>query len=153
MSERGRPSKYNPEFHRPWVKSLASRGLTVAEIAKEIGVAKSTLCLWVKDDPELSDALNKGRGAVDSQVEQTLLKRALGFTVTEKKTIVSAGDEGQKKPLRVEIYEKEIPPDTTACIYWLKNRRPDLWRDVTEHAIEVIDDNARSVVEDLLKEK
>lgn len=126
----GRPSTYNAKYHIPWVKSLARRGLTVQEIAEEIGVAKSTLCKWVSENVELSDALNEGRGYADSLVEDSLYKRALGFTYSEKKTIVSSADTGQK-PLKIEIVEKESLPDTTACIFWLKNRNPQAWRDTS----------------------
>lgn len=125
----GRKSKYNAQFHIPWVRGLAMRGLTVAEIAKELGVAKSTLCLWVKKDAKLSDALNEGREYTDVKVEQSLLSRAMGVTVTERKTILRASGEGAGTPDRIEVLEKSYPPDTVACIFWLKNRRPDIWRD------------------------
>lgn len=124
-----RPSKYNPKYHIPWVRGLAMRGLTVAEIAKEIGVAKSTLCLWVKKDKDLSDALNEGREQSDLKVVQSLYQRALGCKVTERRTIVKTDAGGQSAPERIEIVEKEYPPDSTACIYWLKNRDPKRWRD------------------------
>ena len=142
MSRAGRPSGYISELHVPWAKSLARRGLTVKEIADEFGVAKSTLCKWVAENSELSDALNEGRSMADAKVENSLYRRAIGgFTVTEKKTIVHAGADGTQKPARVEIVEKEIPPDTTACLFWLKNRMPLDWRDQKNIAVQTAADN------------
>ena len=125
----GRPSGYNPKYHIPWVKSLARQGLTLKEIAAEIGIGKSTLCNWANDNPDLLDALNEGRDIADSVVEDSLYKLAIGHTVIEKKTVVSATGEGEQKPARIEILEKQIPPNTTACIFWLKNRKRNRWTD------------------------
>lgn len=130
-----RPSKFNPQYHIPWIKGLAQRGLTVPEIAQEIGVARSTVNKWLAEDEELSDAVKKGRSYADSQVETSLYKRAIGYTFEERKTILTTEKEGETPTPRVEITKKEIPADVTACIFWLKNRRPDLWRDRIDNAI------------------
>lgn len=134
-----RKSGYNSEFHDPWVKSLARRGLILDEIADEIGVARSTLCKWVDENESLSDALKEGKSKADSAVEDSLYRRALGYTYSEKKTLVSAGGNGEQKPVKVEVVEKTVPPDTTACIFWLKNRMPKVWRDRTNIALEAED--------------
>ena len=132
MPRTGRPSEYNGRYHIPWVKSLARRGLTVKEIAKEMGIAKSTLCKWVKENPDLSDALNEGRSYADALVENSLFSLTQKSTVTEKKTIVSSSDTEQK-PLRIEITEKDVPPSAAACIFWLKNRQKDRWRELPKY--------------------
>lgn len=137
----GRPSKYVSTYHVPWTRSLARRGLTVEEIAKEIGVAKSTFCKWVNENQDLSDALNEGRSIADSKVEESLYRKALGFKVTERKTIVSANKDGEQKPARIEVLERDVPPDTTACIFWLKNRMPSIWRDQSNISLQTVDDN------------
>lgn len=142
----GRRSKYVAEFHIPWARSLARRGLTVQEIAQEMGVAKSTFCKWVAENAELSDALNDGRSVADSRVEESLYKRATGYTVTEKKTVAGTGKDGAQQAVRVEVIEKEVQPDTTACIFWLKNRRPDLWREQNNIVLNTPDDQARKEV-------
>lgn len=139
----GRPSRFVSTYHVPWAKSLARRGLTVEEIAKEIGVAKSTFCKWVSENQELSDALNEGRSIADSKVEDSLYRRAIGFKITERKTIVSAEKDGSQKPARIEVLERDVPPDTTACIYWLKNRRPVEWRDQSNISITTSDDDEK----------
>ena len=125
-----RKSKYDARYHVPWIKGLAARGLTLEEMADDLEVATSTLQKWIKENEELSVALKSGRSFADTQVESSLYSRALGFKITEKKTIISSGgNTGEQKPVRIEIVEKDVPPDTTAAIFWLKNRRPDLWRD------------------------
>lgn len=137
----GRPSQYVKEYHVPWAKSLARRGLTVKQIANEIGVAKSTFCKWVAENQELSDALKEGRDIADSKVEDSLYRKAIGYTYTERKTIVSADGEGGQKPARVEMIEKEVPPDVTACIFWLQNRKPYDWRDQRNIVLKSSDDD------------
>lgn len=102
-----------------------------------MGVSYSTLCEW-KDHrfPEILEALKKGKAPVDIEVENALLKRATGYTVTIKKPIKvktkrQLKDKGTIEEEHIEFVEEEIyiAPDTTAQIYWLKNRRPDKWRD------------------------
>ena len=132
-----RKSKYNPKYHVPWIMGLAARGCTVEEMAADMNVAASTLHKWIKENEELSEALKRGRSFSDTQVETSLYRRAVGgFKVTEKKTIVSSASNGEQKPVRVEVVEKDVPPDTTAAIFWLKNRRPDLWRDRQDITLE-----------------
>lgn len=132
-----RPTKYNEEFHGPWARSLARRGLTVKEIAAEMGIAKSTLAKWMKEHQELSDALNEGRSYADSVVETSLYKLATGTTVKETRKTVVYDENGQPVMKDADVIEKEVPPSASACIFWLKNRRPDMWRDKQEsHAGE-----------------
>ena len=127
----GRPTKYNPKYHLPWVRGLARRGLTVDEIAEEMGVHRDTIYEWAKVHEEFSDALNEGRSLADSFVEDSLFRRAIGGTYTEKRMGKRPDKKGDVKNF-AEVIEREMPPDTTACIFWLKNRRPDLWRDKPE---------------------
>lgn len=131
-----RKSKYDARYHVPWVKGLAMRGCTIEEMAEDMEVSAFTLKKWIRENPELSTALKSGRSYSDTQVETSLYQRALGHKITEKKTIVQGSDKDGSKPVRVEITEKDVPPDTTAAIFWLKNRRPDLWRDRQDVNIE-----------------
>lgn len=105
------------------MEAWARDGLTDEQIAKNAGITRSTLGEWKKKYSDISDALKKGKEVVDIQVENALLKRALGYSYEEKKVEVSV--EGQKVTTTI----KEVVPDTTAQIFWLKNRRPDRWRD------------------------
>lgn len=136
----GRPTKYDKKYHCPWAKGLLRRGATIEELAEEFEVSRSTIYKWADEHQEFSDILNESRELADFAVEETLYNRAMGITVTEKRTVVQANPSGEQKPARVEIVEKQVPPDTTACIFWLKNRNPKLWRDRQEVAVSEVED-------------
>lgn len=105
------------------LEAYARDGLTDEQIAHNMGVSTATLYNYKRDHLEILEALKKGKEVVDIQVENALLKRALGYSYEEKKVEVS--EEGTKVTKTI----KEVVPDTTAQIFWLKNRRPDRWRD------------------------
>lgn len=134
MAKTGRPTKYDPKYHIPWARGLALRGATAEEIAREFGVAKSTLYKWAKEDEAFSNALNESRDIADMDVERTLYQRATGGKSRETKKVIEIVD-GQPQVKRVEETERELAPDVTACIFWLKNRQPQLWRDRQDVAI------------------
>ncbi|MCU7380985.1 MAG: helix-turn-helix transcriptional regulator [Clostridiales Family XIII bacterium] len=112
------------------IEGWARDGLTDEQIAANMGIAVSTLNNWKNDHVEILETLKKGKEVVDRQVENALLKRALGYSYDE------ITREGGVETKRVT---KEVTPDTTAQIFWLKNRRPDLWRDKQqiEHSGEI----------------
>ena len=105
------------------LEGWARDGLTDEQLAQKIGINRATLYDWKKKFSNISDALKKGKEIVDIQVENALLKRALGYSYTE--VMEETSEDGVKHRETVKF----IPPDTTAQIYWLKNRRPDKWRD------------------------
>lgn len=133
--------KYQEWISDPDKKILLSGwardGLTDEEIAKNIGISRSTLSEWKKKYPDISDTLKKGKEIVDKEVEESLLKKAKGYTVKLKKTFklkkVTYGVTGRKEKeeeyLEVGEDEVHIPADTLAIIFWLKNRMPDKWKD------------------------
>lgn len=135
----GRKGKYEQwltEDGLTTIEGWARDGLTDAQIASNIGIHISTLCDWKNQFPEFSEAIKKGKAPVDVQVENALLKRALGHFEKIKKPIKlkhkgQIPGKGMIEEERIEYAEEEIyiPPDTTAQIFWLKNRRPDKWRD------------------------
>jgi hypothetical protein len=116
-------SKYNDTFPER-AEGLAREGLVDVEIAKCLGVSTSTLDKYKQRYPEFREALLRGKAPIDTGVESALLKRAMGYEVTE--TSVTHMPDGAQK---IEVKKKHIAPDTTACIYWLKNRKPEQWRD------------------------
>ena len=124
----GRPSKYEAEWKDklPVIQGWARDGLVDEQIASNMGISTSTLYDWKKKYLEFSEALKKGKEVVDREVENALLKRALGYQYTEVKTEYL--DDGVKVTKTV----KEVIPDTTAQIFWLKNRKPEQWRDKQE---------------------
>lgn len=105
------------------LEAWARDGLIDEQIAKNMGITPSTLYEWKKNYSEISESLKKGKEVVDIQVENALLKRALGYSYKEIKEEKTADGK------RVTVTTKEVVPDTTAQIFWLKNRRPERWKD------------------------
>lgn len=122
------------------LEGWARDGLTDEQIAANMGISPSTLYDWKKKFPQVSESLKKGKEVVDIEVENALLKRALGYVYTERRV-----EESEKEGVKVVETVKHALPDTTAQIFWLKNRRPDKWRDKPEIAqaetgVQIIDD-------------
>lgn len=89
-----------------------------------MGISASTLYNWKNDHLEISEALKKGKEVVDRLVENALLKRALGYEYEEISEKYELGILTERK-----VIKKQVVPDTTAQIFWLKNRKPQDWRD------------------------
>jgi len=100
------------------IEGWARDGLTDEQIAHNIGIKRQTLYEWKKKHVVINDALKKGKEVVDRQVENALLKRALGFHYQEEVATAQG----------VEAITKYALPDVTAAIFWLKNRKSDVWR-------------------------
>lgn len=124
------------------LEAWARDGLTDDQIAGNIGISRSTLAEWKKKYPDISDALKKGKEIVDTEVENALLKRALGYDYTETSKKYENGQLVEKK-----VVTKHVVGDVTAQIFWLKNRKPGEWRDKFQY------DNEAEVsrVDDLIK--
>lgn len=161
----GRKGKYHDWLTDEGLIKLegwARDGLTNEQIAKNIGINPDTLYTWLNKFPELSESLKRGKEVVDRQVENALLKRALGYQFEEETYITvemsnrefddrieaelevwdeqnpDATEEERNLfiisfPKTKEVLEKrvvkQVSPDTTAQIFWLKNRKPAEWRD------------------------
>lgn len=136
--------KYNSNYHNDWAWSLAIKGDTNEEIAEAFGISKRTFIRWRKLYPELDKAVLDGKNAADAKVEKSLYQRAMGYTVTEKETIVDTDQDGNVKPVRVKNITKNIPADTMACIYWLNNRQRKYWSQKQE--VSLSNDNKEDVV-------
>lgn len=105
------------------LQSWARNGLTEDQIAHNMGIAYSTLKVWKGKYPAISAALKKGKEVIDFEVENSLLKRALGFTYDEVTSErMDNGEIGVTK-----IVTKHVLPDTTAQIFWLRNRKGNAW--------------------------
>ena len=122
------------------LEAWARDGLTDEQIANNMGISRSTLFEWRKNNQDISNALKKGKEVVDIEVENALYKKALGYNVLLKKTFklkrIEYNDDGKKIKEYEELVdgydETHIPADTTAQIFWLKNRNPRKWRDKVE---------------------
>ena len=106
------------------VEGWARDGLTNEQIAKNLGINPDTLYKYQKEHPEFSEALKKGKEIADYEVENALYKRAIGYMYDE---ITKEIKEDGKKV--VKVVTKQVIPDTTAQIFWLKNRKPKQWKD------------------------
>jgi len=125
----GRKGKYTlemPEKIRHWCMD----GLTEKQICGKIGISEQAFSVWKHKYIELVEALKSGKEPVDNSVEDTLLKRAMGYDYEEVSTSVQS--KGGDQYTEVKKVKKHIPPDVTAIIFWLKNRRPGAWRDKHE---------------------
>ena len=128
------------------IRAWARDGLTYEQIAKNIGICRDTLNEWKNQYADISDALKKGRDVADIEVENALFKKANGYNVEVKKTFkvrcieydeVTGKKKREYEKLEVGIDEVHIPADTTAQIFWLKNRKPQEWRDRVENKVEL----------------
>lgn len=99
-------------------------GLTNEQIAKNIGINVKTLYDWKNKESNICNSLKKGREVADYEVENALFKRAVGYTIQVNEQKIDK--DGCIHDLVKDVH---IPGDTTAQIYWLKNRKPDKWRD------------------------
>lgn len=146
----GRKNKYETHV-APYLEDIkywCRDGATEEEICKRLGVALSTFQNYKNDYDELVEVLRNGKQHIDYKVEDALLQRALGYRFDE---VTYEYDEEVKR------VTKQQAGDTTAAIFWLKNRQPEKWRDKQDvsHSgpdggpIEIEDVSPR----DIMKEK
>ena len=105
------------------IQGMARDGLTQQQIANNLGISIDTLIENKKKYSEFNDALKKGKEVIDFEVENALLKRALGYEYEE---------ETYENGILTKKVKKHVAPDTAAQIFWLKNRKPNNWKDRIE---------------------
>lgn len=132
----GRPPTYDASFV-PIARQLCALGATDADLATAFSVTTQSIWLWQKRHPDFKDAVRQGKADVfDPMVERSLAQRAIGYAVdTEEVKVLANGD-----VVRYQM-RKHYPPDPTSCIFWLKNRQPEKWRDVYDHNHNKTDEN------------
>lgn len=130
------------------IEGWASDGLTDEQIAHNMGINIRTLYRWKNEHCQLCHALKKGKEVVDRQVENALLKRALGYDYVEIKEEIENGV--VTKCIRTT---RHVVPDTTAQIFWLKNRKPDVWRDKQNLQVEGSLNTASSLTDEELEDR
>ena len=124
----GRPSLYKTEYAQQ-AEKLCALGATERELADFFGISMAGFTKWKTLHPDLVASLKIGRTSSDERVERRLYNRAVGYTYDDEKIFCFQG-QIIKEPIKVHV-----APDTTAQIFWLKNRRPDAWRDVHKHEV------------------
>jgi hypothetical protein len=139
----GRPSVYKDEY-APQVQKIAELGATDQEVADFFEVDVRTIYRWKHDHSEFCQALKVGKDVADERVERSLYQKAIGYEQDEVKIFMPGG---AAEPVYAPFRAK-IAADTTAAIFWLKNRRSQQWRDKSEveHGGEVTTVIERRVV-------
>ena len=120
------------------IQGMARDGLTQQQIANNLGISIDTLIENKKKYSEFNNALKKGKEVIDFEVEKDLLKRALGYEYEE---------ETYENGILTKKVKKHVAPDTTAQIFWLKNRQVKKWRD----KVEIADNDAIKKLDELLE--
>lgn len=124
----GRPTKYQAAYAEQAFK-LTLLGATDKELADFFEVSEQTLNAWKHEHPRFLESLKKGKDQADATVAESLYKRALGYSHKAVKIGTNAST-GQSVTVP---YTEHYPPDTTAAIFWLKNRQKGRWRDKLDH--------------------
>lgn len=137
----GRKLLYNADTFPLLVEGYAREGLNDKQICKNIGIGKSAYYECLNKYSEFSDALKRGRKPVDIEVENALLKRALGYDYDEKMSEVELDASGQPRPTKVKTTKKHVPGDVGAMAFWLKNRKKSEWKDRHSHEVGGEDGN------------
>lgn len=128
------------------LEGWARDGLTDEQIASNIGISTGWLYEWKKSYPEIAEAIKKGKAPVDIQVENALLKRALGYDYEEVTTEITTDKNGRERK-HIRKTKKHVSPDPASIIFWLKNRKAKQWKDKPEAPI---DDDSLNKVRELL---
>jgi hypothetical protein len=118
----GRPTEYKPEYAEQALK-LCSLGATDVDLADFFGVSDRTIYRWAAKHEEFCQALKAGKDVADERVVRSLYHKAVGYTFDSEKVFNNNGVITRAKS------REHVPPDTTAGIFWLKNRRRGEWRD------------------------
>lgn len=142
----GRKSKYKPEYAEQ-ARKICALGAIDADLADFFKVNRDTVNQWRLTFPEFAEALKLGKEVADERVKRSLYHKAVGYSHDAVKILIVNGK------VRKIPYIEQFAPDTTACIFWLKNRDPANWRDRTEVAntfdvLGSMNDDAESVQAD-----
>lgn len=136
MGAKGKYEKWLTDEGLLRIKGWARDGLNDEQITGKLGISLSTFYDWQNKFPQFSEAIKEGKAPVDTEVENALLKSALGYYVTMKKPIKlktkrQLAGKGTIEEERIEYVDEQvyIPPQVVAQLFWLKNRKPAKWRE------------------------
>lgn len=138
----GRPSLYD-KVDLKQVTMLCRLGATDKELAEFLHIAVSTLNKWKIEHPEFMESIKKGKIISDAKVVNALYKRATGYKCKRQSVfkckVVDYDENGkriEREELKTQDYIDQVPPDSTACFFWLKNRRKEDWRDKQDITVD-----------------
>jgi hypothetical protein len=130
----GRPTLYHSKYAEI-AQRMCAQGATRADLADRFGVSINTVVAWQYEHQEFSASCKRGRDAADDRVEQSFYERAVGYTYDTVKLLVVQG-EVIREPIK-----EHVPPDPRAAEFWLRNRRPDRWKDAKQLESRVAEDD------------
>lgn len=130
MADVGRPTEYRDEYVEQAAK-LCALGATDDEMADFFGVSTRTLYRWKLDHDDFCQAIKAAKAIADDRVERSLYQKATGYNYTEQQAIKIKLEQHREEVEVVDV-SRHAPADTTAAIFWLKNRRAADWRDKQE---------------------
>ena len=131
------------------LEGWARSGVSNEQIAENMGINQATLYTGIKKYDEINNAIKKGKEVSDYEVENAMFKSALGYEVEEVKTYIEKTEDGKEKK-KIERTTKHVAPNVTAQIFWLKNRKPDEWKDRIEQKINA--NVTSNKLDDILKQ-
>jgi len=136
-AETGRPSEYRDEYAAQ-AEKLCMLGATDSELADFFEVSVRTVHRWKLDHEEFCHSVKSGKEKADERVERSLYQKATGYNYTEEQAFKVKVAQHKEEVEVVEV-ERHAPADTTAAIFWLKNRRKEEWRDKIDHSLSAPD--------------
>jgi len=134
----GRPTKYQ-DHTEVAVEYMASAGLTDKQMAARLKISEAAFNLWKHQHEDFLESLKKGKDKADDRVEKSLFKNAVGYNYKAHKPLTVSDGNNEGSHVEIVDYTEHVPAQTVAQIFWLKNRRPEQWRDrqQVEHSGEI----------------
>lgn len=135
----GRPSKYQEIHTCAAVEYMAAAGLTDKQMAAKLDMSEVSFNAWKQEHEEFLKSLKAGKDKADDRVEKSLYKNAVGYNYKAHKPMTVSDGNGDGSHIEIAEYTEHVPAQTIAQIFWLKNRRPEQWRDrqQVEHSGEI----------------
>lgn len=140
MVRGGRPSSYRAEYAEQAFKRCLL-GATNKELASYFEVDEATIATWNLKHPKFLNAIKDGRDKADAEVANKMYQRAIGYEHTVEKVVTVSKGNGEGSETEVVSYTERLPPDTTAAMFWLKNRHTAQWRDRSTLGLENANDD------------
>jgi len=121
------------------ILQLYKDGAIDKDIISSLNICAETYRKYLRNNRDFYDKVWEIKNEFDvEEVEESLKKRANGFEYEEVHTEINEDKDGKQRK-SVKRIKKFVPPDTTAIIFHLKNRKPKKWRDKQEVDVTVVD--------------
>jgi hypothetical protein len=135
MADPGRPTLYRRDYCE-LARNYCLLGATIEDLAGFFDVTSRTVDNWIAAHPEFATVVREARALADARVARCLYERAVGYEQTVERTVLH---QGREHTIKDKVHH---PPDTRACIFWLRNRQPRFWNGRAESSAQDYDDIA-----------